>query len=45
MWREEFSMDEAVKDGSPCPKRFGKRDAIRHILMSNGQSVAQGALA
>ena len=33
------------KDGRPNPVWLDKRDAVREILMSNGRSIAQGALA
>lgn len=33
------------KDGKPSPAFLGKRDAIREILVSQGRTVAQGALA
>ena len=33
------------KDGKPNADWLGKRDAVRDILISNGRTVAQGALA
>jgi aryl-alcohol dehydrogenase-like predicted oxidoreductase len=33
------------KEGKPSAEWLKKRDAVREILMSNGRSVAQGALA
>lgn len=40
-----FDWVQYFKDGSPDPDFYKKIDAIREILISNGRTLAQGALA